>query len=42
VASAITNAVSDDGGVGILAGGLLVLTLGVAAVTVLQRRRRHI
>lgn len=40
-ASAITNAVSDNRGVGLLVGALFVLTVGVAALSLVQRRRRH-
>jgi hypothetical protein len=39
-ASAITNAVSDNTGVGILAAGLFALTLGAAGLGLAQRRRR--
>ena len=39
-ASAITSSVSDNPGVGILAGGILVLTLGAGGLGLVQRRRR--
>jgi hypothetical protein len=39
-ASAITSAVSDNTGVGVLAAGLLALTLGAAGLGLVQRRRR--
>jgi hypothetical protein len=40
-ASAITSSISDGGGAGVLVGGLVALTLGVAALRLVQHRRRR-